>query len=147
MRITSAQRNFVSVLVETGSYRRAATLAGIDETETDSAPVQRALKDALGVRLMRSAPSALIVMERLATDETIPPAVRRLAAADILDRAGLVSQAALQLSKPLESLSEMPADNLRALVQRLESELFSRATPIDAPLIEHDPSKPLSVLD
>jgi hypothetical protein len=109
--------------------------------------IQRAIKSAVQARLAQISPKALLVMERLATDENIPPAVRRLAAADILDRAGLVSQAALQLSKPLESLSEMPASELRALVERLESELFARARPIESLDLTYATDKPLSVLD
>ena len=145
------QRYFVNALVETGSRGRAGRAARLgmiavrELLEKDE--IQRAIKSAVQARLAQISPKALLVMERLATDENIPPAVRRLAAADILDRAGLVSQAALQLSKPLESLSEMPASELRALVERLESELFARARPIESLDLTYATDKPLSVLD
>jgi hypothetical protein len=129
--LSAAQRLFVSVLVETGIPAKAEAASGLSAGVTlANLAVQRATRDALAQRLLRVAPSALSVLERLAIDESIPPAVRRLAASDLLDRVGLVSQTALALSRPIESLSEMPAQELRALVQRLESELFARATPV-----------------
>jgi hypothetical protein len=90
--------------------------------------VQGLLRDSLRQRLLQVAPVALRVLESLATDEMVPPAVRRLAASDLLDRAGLSGEAAQAV--PVESLSDMPARDLRALVARLEGELFARAKPV-----------------
>jgi hypothetical protein len=106
----------------------------------------------LQAQLLGAAPMAIKVLESLMTDPDVPAAVRRLAASDILDRIGLVSQASMALSKPLESLSEMPARDLRQLVERLETELFARAKPVRD--LEFQPpdgtpvaAKPSSVLD
>jgi len=141
-----AQKKFVAVLVETGLVSLAVEASGLPRETLANVAVQRAVRDTLAQRLLSSAPSALSVLERLMTDENVPAAVRRLAASDLLDRVGLVSQTALALSRPVESLSDMPARELRALVQRLESELFARATPVrDLELIAA-PSAP-SVLD
>lgn len=153
MSLSVPQIDFVGVLLETGSRATAAKRSGIS---ADSAmavrAVEKAVRDGLAQRLLAIAPRALLVMESLATDPAIPPAVRRLAAADLLDRAGLVSQAALKLAQPIESLSEMPASALRGLVERLESELFARSKPVralefEAPVGAAIEPKPLSVLD
>jgi len=110
------------------------------------------MHDRLRAQLLAVAPMAIKVLESLMADEAVPAAVRRLAASDLLDRVGLVSQASMALSKPLESLSEMPARDLRQLVERLETELFARAKPVRD--LEFQPpdstpaaTKPLSVLD
>jgi uncharacterized protein (UPF0147 family) len=153
MALTVDQQTFVDVLIETGIAAHAARVAGVPLREMmKSVPVQRAARDALAMRALHIAPKALSVLESLMDDISVPPAVRRLAASDILDRVGLVSQAALQLSKPLESLTDMPARDLRALVARLETELFARAKPVRD--LEFSPpqqttldAKPLTILD
>ena len=146
-------KTFVEVWVETGVATEAARASGVPVREAmRSITLQRAARDALAQRLLSIAPKALSVLEALLDDPDAPAAVKRLAAADILDRVGLVSQTALHLAKPIESLSEMPARDLRALVSRLETELFARAKPVrdleltatrDAPA----ESKPLGILD
>jgi hypothetical protein len=151
MGVSALHKRFVTVLAWTGSRERAAKAVGISRESArhalQSPEVQRVMKEAMQGKLAEIAPTALKVMERLATDETMPPAVRRLAAADILDRAGLISQAALQLGKPVENLSELPADDLRVLVERLESELFNRARPIEPPSGPPIDANPLNILD
>jgi len=114
--------------------------------------VQAEVMDALQAQLLAAAPMALKVLESLASDPAVPAAVRRLAASDLLDRAGLVSQAAVNLGQPIESLSEMPAGQLRALVERLETELFARSKPVQAlqfetPKAAPVAAKPLNILD
>jgi hypothetical protein len=149
--LTNQQRQFVAVIIESGSADIAAKHSGLSTKELDNLTVQRAMRDALAARLLRIAPMALGILEGLAMDQNVPPAVRRLAASDILDRVGLVSQTALQLSKPVESLSEMSARDLRGLVDRLETELFARAKPVTNLEIAPNPKpravKPLSILD
>ncbi len=78
-------------------------------------------------------PLAYRVLLDLAKDETVPAAVRRACARDLIDRAGIVppkaQEAPGQGDKPL---SEMSSEELRGLVDRLESELAGRAIPVDA---------------
>lgn len=151
--LSAAEDTFVSVLVETGHPSAASKASGLyPSVAFRSVSVQKAAREAMAARLLALAPHALSVLQSLMDDPEVPAAVRRLAASDILDRAGLVSQAALTLAKPLESLSEMPARDLRALVERLETELFSRAVPVrdlefSAPNAVPEVAKPLSVLD
>jgi len=129
--VPQQERDFCRILVETGNPVSAGKLAGIDGKQAMTRlRVQRHLRDLLNARLLAIVPKMLGVMERLACDPAVPSAVRRLAAADILDRAGLVQASAAALAKPVESLSEMPARDLRALVERLEGELFARARPV-----------------
>lgn len=153
MSLTPAEKVFVDVLLSSGSSRKAANASGISvQKAIHNRPLLKATRDGLQAQLLSAAPQALAVLVSMATDSAIPAAVRRLAASDILDRAGVVSQTALQLAQPIENLSEMPAKNLRALVERLETELFARSTPVKA--LEFDASfdtandvNPLSVLD
>lgn len=153
MALTPDERIFVDVILSTGSSKKATNASGISvQKAIHNRAILKATRDGMQAQLLSAAPQALSVLVRLATDETIPAAVRRLAASDILDRAGVVSQTALQLAQPIENLSEMPAKNLRALVERLETELFARSTPVKA--LEFDASfdtandaNPLSILD
>jgi hypothetical protein len=150
--LSAAQRVFVSVWIETGSPSKAERESGLPAATTADLRIQRAARDALASRLLSIAPRALGVLESLMTDSATPPAVRRLAASDLLDRVGLVSHAALALARPVESLSDMPARELRALVERLETELFARAKPVtdlEIPAPHDAPAQAngLSVLD
>lgn len=126
-------RYFAKVFIANGGNAdEAAMIAGLPAgfpLWTDER-VSRATFEALQARLRSLAPLALATLEELLRDAGVPPAIKRLAASDILDRVGLISQTALKLTKPLETLSEMPAKDLRLLVERLETELFSRAQPV-----------------
>lgn len=144
--ITDSRRRFAAVLAETGRVHAAARASGLTiRAEQNDPMVSRYVQEAVQARLMRLAPVALNVLVRIMNDEKAPVAVRRLAASDILDRAGIVSLAP-QATKP-ESLSAMPAHDLRALVYRLETELFERAKPVESPQTLTLEAKPLSVLD
>jgi len=151
--IPEAERVFLRTFVATGDRAAAAAISGIPpSTVLRNSHSQRAMHAELNARLLMVAPIAVRTLESLMVDENVPAAVRRLAASDLLDRVGLVSQASMALSKPLESLSEMPARDLRQLVERLETELFARAKPVRD--LEFQPpdstpaaTKPLSVLD
>jgi len=151
--IPETERVFLRTFVATGDRAAAEMISGIPTGNIlRNSHSQRAMYAELNARLLMVAPVAVRVLESLMTDESVPAAVRRLAASDLLDRVGLVSNASLALSRPLESLSEMPARDLRQLVERLETELFARAKPVRD--LEFQPpdgtpaaTKPLSVLD
>jgi hypothetical protein len=151
--IPEAERVFLRIFVATGDREAASAISGIPpSTILRNSHSQRAMHAELNARLLMVAPIAVRVLESLMTDPDVPAAVRRLAASDLLDRVGLVSQASMALSKPIESLSEMPARDLRQLVERLETELFSRAKPVrdlqfETPNVPPEDAKPLSVLD
>ncbi len=148
MAVADMRKRFAAVLVATGDTDAAARESGIDvATALRDVAVQRAMRDAFQRRLLQVAPVALNILVELMTNEDMPAAIRRLAASDILDRVGLVSQAALGLAKPIESLSEMPARELRALVERLETELFARATPVRELELAAPAQAPHNILD
>ena len=129
--MTPELQTFVSVFIATGSSRRATKASGVPVATAWRNPLAvQAARELFAGQLLSLAPKALKVLGNMLDDPTTPPAVKRLAASDILDRVGLVSQTALGLSKPLESLSDMPQAELRALVARLETELFARAKPV-----------------
>lgn len=147
------QRVFCDLLIRTGSVAYAERGSGLNRVKAfQSTAVALEIRDGVQSRLLSFAPMAIKILTKLAIDPAIPPAIRRLAASDLLDRAGIGSHAALALAQPIESLSEMPARSLRALVERLETELFARSTPVRALELESPDStpaddKPLSVLD
>jgi len=129
--MTPELQTFVDVFLASGSANRAARKSGVPAATAWRSPdAVQAARDLFAGQLLSLAPKALRVLGNMLDDPTTPPAVKRLAASDILDRVGLVSQTALGLSKPLESLSDMPQSELRALVARLETELFARAKPV-----------------
>ncbi len=72
------------------------------------------------------------VLMDLARDESVQPAVRRSAAKDLLNLGGHVPPKAEfdTNSHNNRPLSEMSSDELRALVDKLDSELADRAKPI-----------------
>lgn len=80
-----------------------------------------------------AAPLAIKVLMELTRDETVHAAIRRSAARDLLDRAGYVPPKALEADVNDKSIAAMPADELAALVNKLEGELASRAKDVSAP--------------
>lgn len=90
------------------------------------------------------APLGLRVLVELAKDDTVPGAVRRACARDLMAMAGHVApKASEQGDKGAKPLHEMSSDELRAVVDRLESELAARSTQVDAV----PNAKPLTWLD
>jgi hypothetical protein len=148
MSITPELQTFVDSFIADGNADEAARKSGVSvSTAWRNASVAQAARDSLAGQLLRLAPKAIRTLERMLDDPRTPAAVKRLAASDILDRIGLVSQTALALSKPLESLSEMPQGELRALVARLETELFARAKPVRELELSNEPPIPVNPLD
>jgi hypothetical protein len=104
---------------------------------------------------VEAAPLAYNVLVDLARDTATPPAIRRACARDLLDRSGFIPpKAESALSATEKPLSDMSSDELRGLVDRLESELGARALPVEAPPpsdnaqdIGPTSDKPLSWLD
>lgn len=98
--------------------------------------------------VVEGAPLGLRVLVQLAKDDAVLPAVRRACARDLMAMAGHVApKAAEQGDKGAKPLHEMSSDELRAVVDRLESELAARATPVSAPLDTLQIAKPLNWLD
>jgi hypothetical protein len=79
------------------------------------------------------APKAIRLLGRLVDDEAAPARVRVQAARFILDRAGYVPPKAADVEVNDKSIAAMPADELSALVNKLEGELASRAKDVSAP--------------
>lgn len=148
--LPEAHRVFVRTLVETGSRSAAAKASGCDAGILLNPRVALAARDLLLSRILSLAPLAIKVLTGLMTDEKVPAAVRRLAASDLLDRAGLTAAPANVLESK-EQLADMPPRALRDLVARLENELFARSTPVlelevNAAPAATDPANPLAFL-
>ena len=152
---SKAEREFVRVVIETGDAALAGRVAGIGRPDqvAQRSDISAAIWSGVCARLVVAAPVALSVLERLVRDESIPPHVRRLAASDILERAGYVRKAS-DSSDSVLGVADMTPSALRALIGRLESELSDKAKPVAVAVVEHDAQpvavssdKPLSVLD
>jgi hypothetical protein len=101
-----------------------------------------AIVQAARLRLARGAPLAINTLEHLMT-KAQSERVRLEASKAWLDRAGLVPPAPPKEDKNMveKPLNELAIEELRALADRLESELAGRATPVES--LRHD-DKPLA---
>lgn len=153
--LTERQSIFVNEILNGVNPTDAKTLAGYAETVPawailNSQYVQLAIQTEINRRLVtEAAPLAYSVLISLARDTTVPAAVRRNCARDLLDRAGYVPP---HPDKPLadnnKSLSERSTGELQELIGRLESELGARAAPIgNAPIPDDDTPNPLEWMD
>jgi hypothetical protein len=115
-----------------------------------SSIIAAAIKLAVTQRLLSEGlPLAYSVLCELARSPNEPGAVRRAAARDLMDRAGFVAPKAIDAAsagadKPL---SEMSSDELRGLVDKLESELGARALPVNAQPLSPTKAKLLDWLE
>jgi hypothetical protein len=132
----------------------AASEAGYNSTQAAYGALRAhsvcsAMRTEITKRLtMEGAPLGYRVLVGLARDETVPAAVRRACARDLLDRAGFIPpRAAAAESGDEKPLQDMSSDELRALIDRTESELGARATPINAPINALPALKPMEWLD
>lgn len=152
---SKAERDFVRAVIETGDATLAGRIAGLARPDSIvlRPDISAAIWAGVCARLVVAAPVALSVLERLMTDKDAPAHVRRLAASDILERAGYVRKSS-DSSDSVLGVADMTPSALRALIGRLESELSDKAKPVAVAVVEHDAQpvavasdKPLSVLD
>lgn len=141
LRLTEMQADYVRYLISGKSPEDAVIAAGY--TADAYATAYRLSRTPAVTAVMRSEINRLLVVEglplayqtllQLAKDSSVNPAVRRACARDLMDRAGIVPPKASAADpggqKPL---SEMSSDELRGLVDRLESELAGRAIDVSA---------------
>lgn len=87
------------------------------------------------------------VLSTIAKDDTAPKGVRVDAAKTLLDRAGHVAPRG-EPAKPVEKqMTDMTQNDLRDLVDKLESELANRATPVSAPNSAERPSNTVDIFE
>ena len=157
IRLTDQQEKFVRYTCDLGNIQVAARMAGYSESMVSEAArllrsdaVSAAIRLEITRRLNGEAlPVAYKVLLDIAKDVTAPAAVRRACARDLIDRAGVVPPKAADSAgnggdKPM---SDMTTGELRALVDRLESELGARAVDVSAPKSKTIEAKPLTFLD
>ena len=137
--LTKQQALFVTYLGKGLDKAEAAERAGYSEA-TDAyhvlgnATVARLIDRTIRTQLREvAAPLALKVLTDLTRDTAVHPAIRRSAARDLLDRAGYVPPKAADADVNDKSIAAMPAEELAALVNKLEGELASRAKDVSAP--------------
>lgn len=152
--LTDLQNRLVSAVCDGIPPRDAALKAGYANSESSWTALRlpnvcSAIRNEIARRIVvEGAPLGLSVLIQLAKDDTVLPAVRRACARDLMAMAGHVApKAAEQGDKGAKPLHEMSSDELRAVVDRLESELAARATPVSAPLDTLQIAKPLNWLD
>jgi hypothetical protein len=98
-------------------------------------------------RLVGLAPLAIDVLEKLARGATSEK-VKRDAANDILNRAGLVAPRPAADKSPSDApLHELSVLQLRRLADRLEGELAARAKPVNAPAVAHNADSAIDLID
>jgi hypothetical protein len=163
LQLTTQQQSFVREIVagrRPDDAARAAGYTGDLWSKTRTLLHQTSVATAIRLEINRlliveAAPLAYRVLVELASDKAVPSAIRRAAARDLLDRSGFIPpKASSPDSGPEKPLSDMSSDELRGLVDRLESELGARAVPVEPPSpgdnaqhIGPPSDKPLSWLD
>lgn len=88
----------------------------------------------------------LNVVKKLAEGEHIPPNVRATAARTLLEFAGLIGKTRADAADG-KDISERSADELRALIARLDQELGDRAKVVAEAETADIPSQVLDMLD
>ena len=132
------QRAFVAAILDGKDPRSAARDVGYSESSgyrlTTTPKIQAALRAELVRRMATEGlPLAYSVLVQILRDENAPARVRVDAAKTVLDRGGMPAQRAIAAKETGEkSLSEMTTDELRNMVDKLESALSERAKPIDS---------------
>jgi transposase-like protein len=101
-------------------------------------------KDAAIQRIEGLVDTAIGVLAELATDTTQPGAVRRAAASDLLDRAGVVGPHTAETLNDPADLEQMSAADLAAALRRASEALEKPPTPavdsiLDTPSEQSDP--------
>jgi len=137
--VTERQEAFVHAFIELGDPHKAARAAGFKGWFARNAAatlmarpnVLLAIVQAARGRLVRSVPLALGSLEHL-VEKANSERVRLEAAKALLDRAGLVPPAPSKddSNTPDKLLHELTQDQLRAFINKYETEAARRARPI-----------------
>lgn len=141
-------REIVCAFARLGSYSDVAAICGAEEYEIRKLLETSAGAAALRAEIMRQiategAGIGYRAVKRIANSPTAPAAAQVQAGRILLQAAGLIEapQETGRDGRPGKSLSEMTRDELlafmdskRAEIDRVESELADRATPINAPV-------------
>lgn len=138
--LNNQQTTFVELLAQGLGKDVAAVGAGYTPGSSavhlllQSPHVTRAVERRMrSVLVNDAAPLALRVLQEVAGDEKVHPAIRRAAARDLLDRAGYVPPKAVSQELGDKSIATMTAEELAELVNKMEGELASRAKDVSAP--------------
>lgn len=138
--LTNQQQTFVELLSQGLGKDVAAVGAGYVPGSSavvlllQSPHVTRAVERRMrSVLVNDAAPLALRVLQEVAANAEVHPAIRRAAARDLLDRAGYVPPKAASQELADKSIATMSADELAALVNKMEGELAARAKDVSAP--------------
>lgn len=154
--LTEKQAQFVRHFCSGRAKAESARLAGYESENLDSISstllrhqgVLAAIRVEVSRFLSTAAPGAARVLDELAHDERVPPAVRRNCARDLIGLAGWVPPKAEGAESAIEKpLTERTTHELHELVAKLESELAGRATPVNAQNAHDADTKPLAWLD
>lgn len=97
--------------------------------------------------LTKDALLARRVLVALLSDDKVPPRARIDAARIVLDRAGFVPPRAAPAEAREREPHEMSADELRALIDRLSSQLADKATPVDGQRMPDTAAQAVDFLD
>lgn len=133
------QRVFIRELAQGSTQDDAAAAAGYSDTTTlwnllNSPAVAREVEKGVRAHLQTVyGPRSMRILYDLAHDEKTHPAIRRAAAKDLIGVAGYVPPKAADGLTNDKSIAAMPAEELAALVNKLEGELASRAKDVSAP--------------
>ena len=133
--LTAMQEAFVERLIECGDASTAAQLAGFSKPSSDAwrllriPDVRAAVNAAMKTALAQDAPLARGLLRRYVHDEAMHPKIRLDAAKTLLDRSGYIAPKAKDdgVDGRTKALSEMSVEELRAMVDRLETEVANRA--------------------
>jgi phage terminase small subunit len=151
-RLTEKQVRFVEAYVNGRNITDSAIDAGYSESTASQIGsallriphVQAAIQAGVRHALALDAPLARRVLVDLAQDVEMHPKIRLDAAKTLLDRAGHVApRPTTDKSTEHQALHEMSIDQLRALADKLETELADRAKPVDSAQIDAEPAPPL----
>jgi phage terminase small subunit len=138
--LTERQSRFVEAYVNGRNITGSAIDAGYSESTASQIGsallkvphIQAAVQAGVRHALALDAPLARRVLVDLAQDAHMNPKIRLDAAKTLLDRAGHVApRPTTDKSAEHQALHEMSIEQLRALADRLESELADRAKPVE----------------
>lgn len=157
--VNGVQEAFVRKLVETGDAKKAATAAGLHNSDVldlacDPLVIKRIRLEVMARLHVEILPQAIKKLDQMVKNSvggvdgaTLQYNVRN---ADInlcklvLDRCGIVAPKPGEAAKPLAELS---LDELHAIVTKLEAERAAAAKPVSAQEVQADPAKPLDFME
>lgn len=152
--MTISQEAFCSLVAAGVDKNEAAARAGYSTTSPGAEAsrlmqqpkILAAIQIGVARELMNAAPMALKLLRDIAADEAVDKRLRVVCAKTILDRAGHIApKASAPGSKGDVPLNEMSMTDLRALADKLEGELATRAKPVSS--AEAAPAKAQTIED